>query len=196
MRVFTDDLTGQSAERPGLKALLAFLKADRRNPHVVIIDDLSRFARRFAIHFKLCETIALSGGILESPSVEFRDDVDGEFHEHILASAAQHQARKNAEQTRNRMAARCLNGFWLFQAPIGYKHVSVRGCSGKLLVPNEPLASIIREGLEGYAAGRFDSQAEVKRFFERQPEFPKDLPNGEIRNQRINDILKRVIYAG
>ena len=94
------------------------------------------------------------------------------------------------------MAARCLNGFWLFQAPIGYKHVSVRGCSGKLLVPNEPLASIIREGLEGYAAGRFDSQAEVKRFFERQPEFPKHLPNGEIRNQRINDILKRVIYAG
>ena len=196
MRVFSDDLTGQSAERPGLNALLSFLQADRRNPHVVIIDDLSRFARRVAVHFKLRETIALSGGILESPSVEFRDDADGEFHEHILASAAQHQARKNAEQTRNRMEARCLNGFWPFHAPIGYKHVSVKGCGGKALVPDEPVASIIREGLEGYASGRFDSQAEVKRFFERQPDFPKDLPNGEIRNQRINDILKRVIYAG
>ena len=29
------------------------------------------------------------------------------------------------------------------------------------------------------------TQVEVKRFLERQPSFPKDLPNGEIRNQRI-----------
>jgi len=38
---------------------------------------------------------------------------------------------------------------------------------------NEPLASIIREALEGYASGRFDIQAEVKRWLEAQPEFPK-----------------------
>ncbi len=36
----------------------------------------------------------------------------------------------------------------------------------------------------------------MKRFFEQHPVFPKDLPNGEIRNQRITDILKRRIYAG
>ena len=40
-QVFTDDLTGQSAERPGLQTLIKYLQADRKNPHVVIIDDLS-----------------------------------------------------------------------------------------------------------------------------------------------------------
>ncbi|MGH1349566.1 MAG: recombinase family protein, partial [Methyloligellaceae bacterium] len=194
-QVFTDDLTGKSANRPGLKTLLAFLQADRKNPHVVIIDDLSRFARRVPLHFELRETIALAGGILESPSVELRDDADGELHEYILASVSQHQSRKNAEQTLNRMQARCFNGYWVFQPPMGFKYEKVEG-HGKLLVRNEPIASIVQEALEGFASGRFDAQVEVKRFLESKPDFPKDLPNGEIRNQRITDILSRVTYAG
>ena len=36
----------------------------------------------------------------------------------------------------------------------------------------------------------------MKRFLEAQPDFPKDLPDGQIRNQRITDILTRVTYAG
>jgi len=60
----------------------------------------------------------------------------------------------------------------------------------------EPVASIIQEGLEGYASGRITSQAELKRFFEAQPAFPQCLPNGQIRQQRVSDILSRVIYAG
>jgi site-specific DNA recombinase len=36
----------------------------------------------------------------------------------------------------------------------------------------------------------------VKRFLESQPDFPKDLPGGEIRNQRITDLLTLPIYAG
>ncbi|WP_419740148.1 recombinase zinc beta ribbon domain-containing protein [Ruegeria sp.] len=67
---------------------------------------------------------------------------------------------------------------------------------GKLLVRHEPHASVLQEALEGFASGRFDAQVEVKRFLERQPDFPKDLPNGEIRNQRVKDILTRPIYAG
>ncbi len=194
-KVFTDDLTGKSANRPGLKALLAYLEADRKNPHVVIIDDLSRFARRVPLHFELRENIALAGGILESPSVELRDDADGELHEYILASVSQHQSRKNAEQTLNQMQARCFNGYWVFQPPMGYKYEKVEG-HGKLLVRNEPIASIIQEALNGYASGRFDAQVEVKRFLESKPDFPKDLPNGEIRNQRVTDILTRVTDAG
>ena len=36
----------------------------------------------------------------------------------------------------------------------------------------------------------------MKRFFEDQPVFPKCLPNGEIRQQRVTDILTRATYAG
>ncbi len=65
-----------------------------------------------------------------------------------------------------------------------------------MLVRDEPHASILQEALEGYASGRFETQVEVKRFLERQPSFPKDLLGGEIRNQRIYDMLTRVIFAG
>ena len=88
-----------------------------------------------------------------------------------------------------------MNGYWVFCAPIGYRYER-RGTHGKLLVRDEPVASIIQEALEGYASGRFESQAEVKRFLESQPLFPKDLPNGQIRQQKVTDILNRVVYAG
>ncbi len=49
--------------------------------------------------------------------------------------------------------------------------------------------------MEGYASGRFQIRAEVKRFFEQFPEFPKDA-KGEVRNEHVNRIFNRVIYAG
>ncbi|MEM9100565.1 MAG: recombinase zinc beta ribbon domain-containing protein [Pseudomonadota bacterium] len=70
------------------------------------------------------------------------------------------------------------------------------GARRKLLVRDEPIASILQEALEGYASGRFETQVEVKRFLEAQPAFPKCLPNGEIRNQRIHDYLTRSVYTG
>ena len=195
VRIFSDDLTGRSADRPGLMGLLAFLQSDRRNPHVVIVDDISRFARNVRVHFDLRHAIAEAGGILESPSVELRDDADGELHEYILASVSQHQSRKNAEQTLNRMQARIMNGYYVFAAPVGYRYEKVAG-HGNMLVRNEPLATIAREALEGYAAGKFETQAEVKRFLETQPAWPKDLPDGLIRQQRVRELLVRITYAG
>lgn len=195
VRIFSDDLTGRHANRPGLMELLAFLEADRRNPYVVIIDDISRFARNVRVHFDLRQAITLAGGILESPSVELRDDADGELHEYILASVSQHQSRKNAEQTLNRMQARLTNGYSVFASAVGYRYERVPG-HGNMLVRDEPLATIAQEALEGYGCGKFATQYEVKRFLESQPAWPKDLPNGQIRHQRVREFLRRIIYAG
>jgi hypothetical protein len=68
-------------------------------------------ARGVKAHIELRSAIALAGGMLESPSLEFGDDADSELQEFILATVAQHQRRKNAEQTANRMQARVLNGY-------------------------------------------------------------------------------------
>jgi hypothetical protein len=64
-----------------------------------------------------------------------------------------------------------------------------------MLVRDEPLASIIQEALESDASGRFQLQAEVKRFLESHPEYPRDR-NGEVRNQRVTELLTRSVYAG
>lgn len=57
------------------------------------------------------------------------------------------------------------------------------------------LRAIIQEGLEGFASGRFQIRAEVKRFFESHTGFPKDS-RGQVRNQYVTDILTKPIYAG
>ncbi|MDB2407011.1 recombinase family protein [Jannaschia sp.] len=92
-------------------------------------------------------------------------------------------------------AARVEKGYWVFHAPIGYKFATDR-IHGKLLVPDEPVAECLREALNGYANGRFRSQAEVQRFLESKPDFPKDQPNGKIRAWKITKILKNPLYAG
>ena len=84
--------------------------------------------------------------------------------------------------------------YWVFQAPAGYKYERVSG-RGKMIVRDEPLASVIQEALEGYASGRFDSQADVQRFMKNNPLFPKDK-RGEVRHQRVSLLLNQAGYAG
>ena len=92
------------------------------------------------------------------------------------------------------MKARAETGYWQHMPPMGYRFEKVQG-HGKLLVRDEPIASIIQQALEGYASGHFASQAEIMRYFESQPAFPRDQ-YGEVRFRRVEDILKQPIYAG
>lgn len=195
VKVLRDDITGKIVKRPAMTEMLLFLRQHRKShKHVVIIDDISRFARDLRAHLELRSSLAEAGGILESPSIEFGESSDSILIENILASAAQHQREKNAEQTLNRMRSRMINGYWVFQAPIGYKYQKTK-TQGKILVRDEAMAAIITEGLEGYASGRFQTQVEVKRFFEAQAIFPKNN-KGEVRAQRVTDILTHPLYAG
>ncbi|WP_367273869.1 recombinase family protein [Niveispirillum sp.] len=194
IEVFQDDVSGSLIDRPGMKAMLAFIRKRRNSGVVVIIDDVSRLARGLQAHIELRGAIANAGGILESPSIEFGDDSDSVLVEHLLASVSQHQRQKNGEQTRNRMRARVMNGFWVFQAPTGYRYERVSG-GGRMLKRDEPAASVVQEALEGYASGRFETQADVMRFLQEHPLFPKDS-RGRIRHQRIHVLLNQPVYAG
>ncbi|CAD84147.1 MULTISPECIES: recombinase family protein [Nitrosomonas] len=195
VEVFHDEgITGKLLDRPNMKAMLIYLKQHRATRPVVIIDDISRLARDIETHLHLRASISAAGGKLESPSIEFGDDSDSRLVEHLLASVAAHQREKNAEQVFNRMKARMMNGYSVFNAPIGYRYDKV-GKHGKLLVPDQPCASVIAEGLEGFASGRFETQIELMRFFEASPHYPKDR-FGTVHMQRIKEILSRVLYAG
>jgi site-specific DNA recombinase len=195
LEVFSDDVSGSLIDRPGMKAMLAFIKKRcAKGETVVIIDDVSRLARGLQAHIELRAAITSASGALESPSIEFGEDPDSILVENLLASVSQHQRQKNGEQTKNRMKARVQNGYWVFQAPVGYKFSRVSG-RGKMLVRDEPAASAVQEALEGYAWGRFETQADVMRFLQANPLFPKD-GTGIVRNQRVNDLLTQCAYAG
>ncbi len=194
VEVFQDSQSGSMIDRPGMQAMLKYLRKHRKDKITVLIDDLSRLARGMEAHIRLRTAIAETGAELASPSIEFGEDSDSQLVEHLLASVSQHHRQKNAEQTKNRRRARMLNGYWVHFAPIGYKYVAKPG-HGKVLVRNEPLASIVAEALEGYASRRFVTKAEVKRFLEQCPEFPR-TKKGIVTNEHVNRILNRVIYAG
>ena len=195
IKTFEDKaVSGSLVDRPGMKALLGYLRQHRKENIHVLIDDISRLARGLEAHLSLRAAIANAGGVLESPSIEFGEDSDSQLIEHLLASVSAHARVKNAEQTRNRMEARIRSGYYPFAPPWGYVSTHTEG-HGNVLVRDEPLASIIQQALEGYASGRFQTQAEVKRFLESQPDFPRTR-FGTVTNETVNRILNRVIYAG
>ena len=150
--VFRDEQTGKDAKRPGMTAMLA---ATRRRPPgstIVIVDDISRLARDTKAHWDLRARITKAGGLPESPSFKFGTDADSNFMENVMAGAAQHQREKNAEQTKNRMRARAQNGYFVFQAPVGYRYEKVPGHKS-MLKRREPHASIVIEAWKATPTG-------------------------------------------
>ncbi len=190
VKVFHENLSGKFADRPVMDELITYLrKFKRRGGMVVIIDDISRFARGHRAHWPLKDQIKEAGGILVSPKVQFGDDADSALVEGMLVTMAQHQREKGAEQTKSRMRGRVMNGYWPFYTCRGYRHEHKAG-EGKVLVRDEPDASIIQEALEGFASGRFQTRAEVRRFLETHPSFDR------LTNQLVQLFLTRPIYAG
>ena len=196
VEVFHDEgVSGSLINRPGMIAMLSFLKKRRRyQDHIVIIDDISRLARGLEAHIQLRTAIGAAGGKLVSPSIEFGDDSDSMLVENLLASVSQHHRQKNAEQVVHRMRSRMLNGYYVFKVPLGYRWARVPG-HGKMIVRNEPQAAILQEALEGFASGRFGSIFEVKAFLETHPTFPRHR-NGEVHPTVVKDLLSRPVYAG
>ncbi len=196
VEVFHDTISGSSRNRPKMAALISHLRVNKKQgPFVVLIDNQNRIARDVVTHWHIRETLKKAGGILQSPTQQFGESSQDRFMETVLAAGAQLQREGNADQTRDRMRARVQNGYWPFAAPVGFRHVRVEEFKGKILVRKEPLASIVQEALEGYAAGRFRLQAEVQRFLAGFAAFPKNQ-RGIVRLQQVKDILSNPIYAG
>jgi site-specific DNA recombinase len=194
--VFPDDVSGGGdfMKRPGMLALLCYLDAQPRGGYVVIFDDLKRFARDTEFHLQLRRAFKTRKAEVKCLNFNFEDTPEGRFIETILAAQGELDREQNARQVTQKMRARLMSGYWAFRAPIGYRYERRAG-HGKLLVRNEPLASIVAEVLEGFASGRLGSITEVKRFLEAQPAFPRNS-NDEVHETRVIELLSRPIYAG
>lgn len=198
--VFSDaGVSGGITDRPGIKEMLKKLKKRRKELPlntrlVVVIDEVSRLARDIRAHWNLKDAIADAGAELESPGIEFGTDSNSILFEQTQAVFAEHQRRNNTERVCSRMRARVLSGYYCFSPIYGFEYVDAEG-GGRVLAPKEPEASIAREALEGFACGRFRTPTEVARFLGNFPSVPKNN-HGEVRLQRVIDMLKNPLYAG
>ncbi|MEM7427861.1 MAG: recombinase family protein [Pseudomonadota bacterium] len=194
--VFPDTISGGGdfMKRPGMVALLSFLDAQPDEKFVVIFDDLKRFARDTRFHLDLREAFRCRGASIECLNFKFDDTPEGEFIETIMAAQGALERKQGGRQVAQKMRARMENGYWVHNAPVGYRYVPVKG-RGKLLFPDPPLDAIVREAFEGYASGRFRSQAEVVRFLESFSDFPRNK-KGKITQQRVADMFTQPVYTG
>ncbi len=192
---FDSGVSGALFNRDGVQGLLKFLREHKgKQRFVVVVDDISRVARDIRVHIALRDAIDECHAVMESPSITFGSDSHGRYAEFMQALGAQYFREQNTEQTIKRQTARLMDGYWPFRPPFGYVQKKIEG-HGKVMVPDEPYASMIREGLEGFASGRFETQAEVARFFESLPEYPKNR-FGVVTNEAANRILTRLLYSG
>ena len=195
-QVFTDDVSGGGdfMKRPGMVALLSYLKRNRKTNYVVIFDDLKRFARHTMSHLSLRDELLSVGARVECLNYRFEETPEARFVETIHAAQGQLEREQTGRQTVQKMRARLEQGYFVFHAPVGYRYEKTRE-HGKLLVRDEPVASIIAEALNGFASGRFQAPVEVRRFLESFPEFPK-RPDGKVLQQKVSDMLVHPVYAG
>ena len=194
--VFPDDVSGGGdfMKRPGMVALLSYLDAQPDKNYVVIFDDLKRFARDTEFHIRLRRAFKIRGAEVECLNFKFDDSPEGRFIETIIAAQGALEREQNSRQVSQKMKVRMQKGYWCFCPPQGYSFTLSKE-HGKIMVPEQPLAGVLKEAMENYASGRFESQAEVKRFLDAQPCMPKHKARG-VTIQRVTDILKNPLYAG
>ncbi|MBJ7579307.1 recombinase family protein [Devosia sp. MC532] len=105
--VFADNITGGSKDRVGIDALLAHLKAHRREVRFVIVDHMDRFSRDVRGYWDLRDLLEAAGGKLVCTRMALGNKPSDTLVQNILMSAAQYQRQDNAVQTLNRMKGVC-----------------------------------------------------------------------------------------
>lgn len=148
VKCFSDDgVSGKLFDRPAMKAIIAYIDSYPTEGFVIVFDDLSRFARDVKVHLQLKAELVSRGARLECPNFSFQDTEEGEFIENVTAAAQQYDRQKNRRQVIQKMKARLDDGYWPFYPPPGLinKEDPVRG---KILVPQEPYATIYKGAIE------------------------------------------------
>ena len=118
--VFSDvkSAGGDFMQRPGMVALLQYLREHKATDYIVIFDDLKRFARDTEFHIRLRSKLAKYGARPECLNFKFEDTPEGKFVETVIAAQGELERVQNQRQTIQKMKARVERGFCPFLVPI------------------------------------------------------------------------------
>jgi site-specific DNA recombinase len=195
--VFRDDYSGGGdfMKRPAMAKLLKYLDTHSRTKYVVIFDDLKRFARDTEFHIRLRQALDDRGVRPECLNFNFEDTPSGKFMETISAAHNQMEREENKDRVYKNMKARLESGYWPFNPPPGLKNL--KDDQGKIieyLVPDQPVADILKEAIEGYAEFKLSTHENVRQFI-----LNKYSERGIKRSLSLSGVkrmLTNVIYAG
>jgi len=192
-KVFKDEgVSGKLFNRPAFKAMLDHMDANPTKNYVVIFDDLKRFARDVVFHFKLKSELKARNAIPECLNFDFNDSPEGEFYEIMTAAQGQLERKQNQRQVCQKMKARLDKGCWCFCPPTGLTFIKTNE-HGKVLIPKEGIANVLKEACEGFANDRFLQQVDVQRFLEKHK---TTLGIKNVYLSFVERVLSNILYSG
>jgi len=195
VEVFKDSFSGGGdfMQRPAMSALLNFVDKKAHEPFVVIFDDLSRFARDVNAHFRLRQAFDDRKIKIECPNFTFENTPEGELVETMMAAQHQYHRKNNRRQVIQKQKARLEAGYWAFGSKRGYQMVK-DAVHGKISVPKEPDATLIRKAVEGYSIGEFQTKTDACEFLVKKGFWKKQSPEKYI--SKFTDMIDSPFIAG
>ena len=159
IQVFKDPAkSGKDTIRPGLMAMLDFLKS-REEFTYVVIDDIFRLSRNVAEYHPLKALIQNHKGILKDLKNVINEDNPNDpnaaFLENIIASFGQLERQLIKKRVNERQRARLLEGNYVYPAPRGYKF------ENKVLTATERNSKLINQIYRDFVNGKYSSYQEV-----------------------------------
>ncbi len=146
--------SARSADRDGLREMLAFIKASR--VQFCIVHKLDRLARNRADDVKIHEALIGAGVTLVSATESIDQTPSGMLVHGIMSSIAEFYSRNLATEVTKGMQQKLAQGGTPMRAPIGYLNVRTTDEQGRELrtVEVDPeRAPLIRFAFERYATG-------------------------------------------
>ena len=196
--VFSDDKSGGGdfMKRPGMVALLKYLEAKPQERYVVVFDDLRRYSRDIEFHFQLRRIMEERNADRECLNFNFENSPEGLLHEGMVSLTGHYERLVNSRQNRQKSIARLEQGYCVQAVPpVGYCYEEQKA-GGKLLVRDEPDASVVEHTLNCFADGHFASGAEVTRYVNEHPTFPTRNPSKHLTHHTVVKMLRQKLYAG
>lgn len=192
--VFRDTASGGGAytSRPGQVAIVELIDKYPYRKFVVVIDDISRFARDVQAHFELKTVLNERDVPVESPNFKFEDTPEGEAFEGVSAIFSQLHRKSNRRQVIQKQSARLESGYWPFGSKKGYTMVKDE-THGKICVPNEE-GTILKEIMEGFADGTYPRKIDACRALVEKGFWKKQSPEKYI--DKLTEFLVDPFYMG
>ena len=194
VKIFPDEaVSGSLFQRPAMQALLSYIDDHPHENYVVIFDDLSRYARDVKVHIQLTAEFQSRGVKRECLNFNFEDSDESEMAELMVAVSNQYQRKSNRRQVVQKMKARLERGYWAFCPPPGLINKK-DALHGRILIPDEPIASILKTAIESYRDRLLITQLDIVDFLKN--EYAKKGINKKASLHGVQEILNELLYAG
>ena len=183
--------SAKTTERTQLQALLKYCRTRKGNVHVVVVYNLTRFAREKYDHFALRAHLQSLGISLRSATEPIDDTSTGKLMEGVLAAFAQFDNDVRSDRTCARMRAALALGRWTFPAPLGY--LNAPKWSKTSLVHDPERGPLVRRAFEELATGHYTKQEVIARATEAGLHSRKGL---RLSPQSFGQMMRNPIYVG